>query len=114
MSAEPSPCLSCGACCAHFRVSFYWAEAEARQIPVHLVQPLTPVMACLSGTHGKQPRCEALQGTVGEQVACGIYEHRPEPCREVQPGDEKCLRARARHGLGALPETRAIRDSALA
>ena len=22
------PCLSCGACCAHFRASFYWAEAD--------------------------------------------------------------------------------------
>ncbi|EMK5322830.1 YkgJ family cysteine cluster protein, partial [Escherichia coli] len=22
-----NPCMTCGACCAFFRVSFYWAEA---------------------------------------------------------------------------------------
>ncbi|EGR9493162.1 YkgJ family cysteine cluster protein, partial [Escherichia coli] len=24
---NPNPCMTCGACCAFFRVSFYWAEA---------------------------------------------------------------------------------------
>ena len=23
-----NPCMTCGACCAFFRVSFYWAEAN--------------------------------------------------------------------------------------
>ncbi|EFG2122847.1 YkgJ family cysteine cluster protein, partial [Escherichia coli] len=23
---NPNPCMTCGACCAFFRVSFYWAE----------------------------------------------------------------------------------------
>ncbi|EJT1381768.1 TPA: YkgJ family cysteine cluster protein, partial [Escherichia coli] len=22
---NPNPCMTCGACCAFFRVSFYWA-----------------------------------------------------------------------------------------
>ncbi|RBD00840.1 YkgJ family cysteine cluster protein, partial [Xanthomonas oryzae pv. oryzae] len=22
------PCLTCGACCAYFRVSFHWSEAD--------------------------------------------------------------------------------------
>lgn len=39
--ATPDECLRCGACCAHFRVSFYWAEAELME--EHLVEPLTPV-----------------------------------------------------------------------
>ncbi|OZZ73507.1 zinc/iron-chelating domain-containing protein, partial [Klebsiella pneumoniae] len=25
--SEINPCMTCGACCAYFRVSFYWAEA---------------------------------------------------------------------------------------
>ena len=104
MSTESDVCQSCGACCAHFRVSFYWAEAESRGLPERLIQALTPFMACLAGTQSKTPRCDALAGTVGEQVTCTVYEQRPEPCREVQPGDEKCLRARARHQLGPLPE----------
>ena len=28
MSDSLNPCVTCGACCAHFRVSFYWAEAD--------------------------------------------------------------------------------------
>ena len=95
-------CQRCGACCAAFRVSFYWAEAEAVGLPSACVEPLTPVYACLVGTNRAAPHCQALQGRVGEWVACSHYAQRPSPCREVQPGDDKCLRARARHGLPSL------------
>lgn len=54
-------CLSCGACCAYYRVSFYWAEGE--QIPEHLVESITPVYSCMKGTNQTQPRCQALEGT---------------------------------------------------
>jgi len=27
-ASSDNPCLSCGACCAAFRVSFYWREAD--------------------------------------------------------------------------------------
>ncbi|MGB7648286.1 MAG: YkgJ family cysteine cluster protein, partial [Pseudomonas fluorescens] len=27
--SEASPCLSCGACCSHFRVSFFWGECAS-------------------------------------------------------------------------------------
>ena len=58
--------------------------------------------ACMAGTGSATPHCTALQGVVGEQVTCMVYEQRPAPCREVEPGDDKCNRARARHGLHAL------------
>ena len=28
-----NPCLSCGACCMTYRVSFYWGDADARGLP---------------------------------------------------------------------------------
>ena len=37
MSAA-NPCLDCGACCASFRVSFYWSEAEARGLPAEMTE----------------------------------------------------------------------------
>ena len=37
------------------------------------------------------------------RYARSVYERRPEPCHEVQIGDDKCLQARARHALPALP-----------
>ncbi|HWU69743.1 MAG TPA: YkgJ family cysteine cluster protein, partial [Pseudoxanthomonas sp.] len=37
------PCLSCGACCAIFRVSLHWSEADPEQggrVPIELTEPL--------------------------------------------------------------------------
>lgn len=58
----------------------------------------------MRGTDHWPPCCAALTGTVGQRVACGIYEWRPSPCREFAEGSEACARARARHGLPPLGE----------
>ncbi|MFN7726459.1 MAG: YkgJ family cysteine cluster protein [Rubrivivax sp.] len=95
-------CQHCGACCAQFRVSFYWAEADdapGGTVPVALTQPVGPLHRCMQGTAQRPVRCVALQGTVGERVACSIYAQRASTCRSVQPGDEQCLKARQAHGL---------------
>lgn len=65
-------------------------------------------MACMRGTERQPPRCMALRGEVGGEVACSIYEFRPSACREFAPlaavgrGDEACSEARRRHGLPLL------------
>ena len=92
-------CQSCGACCAHFRVSFYWQEAEQRGLPEDTLHQISPWRVCFKGTENMPCRCVHLSGSVGQQVGCTVYERRPHPCRELQPGDAKCLRARAAHGL---------------
>jgi len=92
-------CQRCGACCAHFRVPFYWSEAEASGLPHAAVEQITPLLACMAGTNQPQPRCHALEGRVGEWVSCQLYGQRPSPCRELQPGEDKCNLARVRHGL---------------
>jgi len=56
----------------------------------------------MRGTDHVPIRCAALTGQVGVQVACGIYEWRPSPCREFAEGSDACERARARHGLPPL------------
>ncbi len=99
-----NPCLDCGACCAHFRVSFYWSEAEAGGLPASLTEKINPFFACMAGTNNPAaPRCVALRGTIGEQVACTVYAQRPSACKEVEAGDDKCNRARGRYGLNPLP-----------
>ena len=102
MSADINPCQDCGACCATFRVSFYWAEADERGIAKESTEQLTPFYACMAGTNAPAPRCVCLRGEVGKHTACGIYDQRPSPCRELQPGEDKCNRARTKHGLPAL------------
>ncbi len=101
-SNTDNPCTHCGACCAAFRVSFYWAEASALGLPERLTEQVNPWHSCMAGTNQAAPRCVALHGVVGQEVACAAYAQRPSPCREVQPGDEKCNKARARHGLTPL------------
>lgn len=96
-----NPCLSCGACCMTFRVSFYWTEALA--LPDEMSERVGPHLACMAGTNARRPRCAALGRGDAGPMACGVYEARPSPCREVQVGDDKCLRARAGLGLGPLP-----------
>jgi uncharacterized protein len=103
-----SSCQRCGACCAFFRVAFYWAEATQRGLPESCIEPVAAHLAGMAGTSHPVPRCCALQGDIGRQVTCLVYAARPSPCHELQPGDEKCNRARARHGLSPLtPQTTA-------
>jgi len=112
MPPEPHPCLRCGACCAAFRVAFHWSEAQpakADGVPEGLAAPLRHHELAMRGTDAGGPiRCVALDGVVGERVACTIYAQRPSPCRAVRASyedgtpDAHCDRARARHGLPAL------------
>ena len=106
MSGTPppdvSPCQHCGACCASFRVSFYFAEAQANHLPDDYIERINERFSCMAGTNTATPRCEALAGTIGENVACRVYAARTSPCREVQPGDAQCLKARAKHSLPPL------------
>jgi Fe-S-cluster containining protein len=97
-----NPCLQCGACCATFRVSFYWSDATVWGLPESLTERVNPWLSCMAGTNQPAPRCRALEGVVGKEVTCVVYSQRPSPCREVQPGDEKCSKARVAHGLAPL------------
>jgi uncharacterized protein len=107
-----NPCISCGACCQHFRISFYCGELTGGSggfVPVELATMLNPVMACMKGTEAGGARCIALQGTVGQPgIACAIYANRPTPCREFptwfddgSPNPD-CQRLRAAIGLPPL------------
>ena len=100
ISDHNTPCQQCGACCAAFRVSFYWSEAI--DLPEEHIEQVTPWVACMAGTNSATPRCAGLDGIVGRSVQCTVYEQRPSPCREVMPGDAKCTRAREYHGLPHL------------
>jgi uncharacterized protein len=99
MPDDASACLNCGACCAHFRVSFPYLEAVSRNLPESDLIPVSPHLVCFNGTQSHPVRCTHLDGNVGQQVSCRIYHQRPHPCREVSPGDDQCRKARAAHGL---------------
>jgi uncharacterized protein len=104
-------CLSCGACCAHYRVSFYWAEADdvtRGGVPVGLTERLGRDRLVMKGTNQSSPRCSALMGELGRSVDCSIYANRPQVCRNLLASwsagqaDEKCDKARIAIGLAPL------------
>jgi Fe-S-cluster containining protein len=84
-SDDSNPCLNCGACCSHYRVSFYCGEIDTQPmgfVPRDMVSKVTPFLACMKGTESGGGRCSALTGVIGESIGCSIYHARPTPCRE--------------------------------
>ena len=60
--------------------------------------PLTATLVRMKGTDAPG-RCIALNGPLGQQVACSIYAERPGPCRELEAGSDACHRARRQQGI---------------
>jgi uncharacterized protein len=113
------PCLTCGACCAYFRVSFHWSEADPElggTVPIALTEPLRQHERAMRGTSQPQPRCVALDAEIGVYSRCSIHPVRPSVCRAVpaswdpdegehaQPSAQ-CDKARIAHGLMPLTRT---------
>ncbi|MEZ5926717.1 MAG: YkgJ family cysteine cluster protein [Hyphomicrobiaceae bacterium] len=92
-------CTLCGACCAYAEdwPRFTGEEAsELARLPGHLLNDDR------SGMRWVHDRCAALQGEVGRETRCLVYEDRPDVCRACLPGDEACEMARGFHGLAAI------------
>ena len=102
--------MRCGACCANFRVSFYWSEADdaGGSVPVAMTVQVTPMQRAMRGSDSSKPRCCALQGDIGQAVSCSIYSLRASPCREFVASwehnfqNERCDAARRVWGLPPL------------
>ena len=101
---EANPCQSCGAYCCSYRVDFSVCELDEMggSVPARLAVEVTGSTWRMRGTDHVPIRCAAFTGQVGQRNACGIYEWRPNPCRELQPYTHGCEKARARHGLPPL------------
>ncbi|UVJ44969.1 YkgJ family cysteine cluster protein [Pseudomonas sp. LS1212] len=108
--SEANPCLTCGACCAHFRVSFYWGECTSAggPVPDDLVVQVSPTRVAMLGTESRPSRCNGLKGEVGKGVSCSLYEQRSSTCREFEASwvdgehNPNCDAARAAYGLAPL------------
>jgi len=76
---------------------------------VDLTDKLSPFLRVMRGTNQPEPRCIALEGVIGAAVRCSIHPLRSSTCRDFPASyadgvtrNERCDRARARHGLAPL------------
>lgn len=109
-----NPCQNCGACCSHFRVSFYMGELSGESnglVPAEMTTKVNSFHACMKGTESGNGRCIALQGEIGKPgIGCAIYANRPSPCREypvwLEDGtpNPDCQRLRKARGISLLPQ----------
>jgi Fe-S-cluster containining protein len=92
---DPGGCFGCGSCCVHYRAvdvyvddpNFEWLEENG-----YLEDSLEArdfAMVREVGTY----RCSALEGEVGKDAHCSIYENRPEGCRKYERGADRCRTA---------------------
>lgn len=118
--SKEHPCLSCGACCAFFRVSFQRQETKPGgpwQVPLDFVEDThsdrrpkedSDLVSMKGTTQKHRASCVALKGIIGRRAYCGIYTQRPTPCRAFMASYEngqrnpRCDEARLRHGLPPL------------
>ena len=103
--------MRCGACCATFRVSLHWSEADPAlggRVPVELTEPVRAHELAMRGTSQARPRCIALDADIGHRSRCTIHPRRPSACAQVPASWEfgaardQCDRARTAHGLPPL------------
>jgi Fe-S-cluster containining protein len=111
MNDALTPCTTCGACCATYRVTFRREELDEVPggcVPAAFTEKIDEHGVFMRGTASRSPRCVALEGTIGVRVGCAIYDRRPSPCRAFAPdaarghGDMSCGDARRLHGLPPL------------
>ncbi len=102
-SDNSNPCLSCGACCALYRVTFLSSNRNPSQhenIPPQMLIKAPSGCTAMKGTYSAHPRCAALEGIIGISVKCLIYFKRPPPCRDFKISwedgieNERCDNAR--------------------
>jgi Fe-S-cluster containining protein len=93
-------CMTCGACCASspcigvspvegvLEKDFWNITAEKGVVVDRFLKRTDETFSCV-----------ALEGTIGEQVNCRIYEHRPRACRLFEAGSDKCHAVRRAYGI---------------
>jgi hypothetical protein len=89
-------CRACGACCREGfdSVTVGVREAVVWRQPAMVVRGGPRFTLLRAGS-----RCAALEEGAPSAYRCIIYEDRPQACRDVMPGDRRCLIARRRVGL---------------
>lgn len=115
LSGDPDPdgadCVSCGRCCHHGPHTVSLLESDEARMDESTLRRLTVLMdkpPYFRFIRNEGHHCGALDTSVEGQFPCGIYQVRPQGCREVEPGSPCCLEARALGHLGSSVEFKRV------
>jgi Fe-S-cluster containining protein len=115
LEGEPDPnggdCVDCGRYCHHGPKTVSLLEADEERMGPRFLPLFTEVET-------KPPHfrfiknageyCGALDVSVRGKYPCGIYDVRPQGCRDVEPGSPCCLEARRLGHLGTSVEFKRV------
>lgn len=104
-SPEEFDCLSCGACCRD--AGEVAVVEDVDDVPRYLTRSVRGIIGFASWeaeTTRRMARdvdnqCVALCGEIGSAVRCQIYDRRPAVCRNFEPGNYQCIKARIDAGI---------------
>ena len=93
-------CLTCGACCTFF---FAVGVKPTDDAPPETVWNLTDesgelIVDSYLKRDAETLFCVSLETTADGQMPCGIYEQRPQTCRNFEAGSDKCHALRRIYG----------------
>ena len=99
-------CQSCGLCCCHPLTKADGVVTTDSEMTYYSTESVT-----YRWWHGEEitdtqtgfwmrrtsdEKCIALEGTLGQDVRCSIYDDRPSVCRQFEAGSEACIHLRGR------------------
>lgn len=97
-------CERCGACCRAQPPFGGGVYVRLDDADLARPRPAAPgggrALRLVTDARGHQV-CGALEGQLGERVACGVYARRPGACRRLEAGSAECLLAREEAGISA-------------
>lgn len=83
-------CRSCGACCEFYDTIEVHGDDENLEWLTANGYLETYALGRRMRADEATRTCIAFEGEVGVTARCLIYEHRPEACRQFEPGEERC------------------------
>lgn len=94
-------CLTCGACCTFL---FAVSVIPTDDVPPEKIWNVTDesgevVVDCYLKRDAETLFCTALKTTADGKMPCGIYEQRPQTCRNFEAGSDKCHALRRIYGF---------------
>lgn len=97
-------CMTCGACCASFVcVDVASDSAVSSKDCWEITREDKSGDEYTVDRYIKRKEtdfsCTALEGTIGENVSCRVYEDRPRMCRKFEAGSDRCHAVRRAYGL---------------